>query len=398
MLNIPNFKEPAVLLVSSLLMLSGCGQSGDTTPDTTSNTALEVAHYLAAGIDDAMDRDRVMSEIAVEHTNAGDNDRAASVAQQIEGAVDRSWAEAAIAAGYARQGAPQKAEHGFVRALAIVDAVADADDQGWMLADLADRYREAGQPEMAVLLLERALAQADTLEDPQSQAWLLAEIGGRLGAVGDSEQAAAVLGRAYDSGADVNSPPEVVQLLLWQADRQHTAGNPARALELLVQADGLITRLEDDLGATQMSLDLAEMARLYGEFGQPEQGAEILERALALVPNIKDVFLESRSQLVIAGIYSELHQQDQARALLAGMDEVATGRSDATERQVLTTKLAIAHAEAGEFAKALTLAETITSAYDQSWAVTRIAAAYTAAGKTPGQQEQALLQAMNGSL
>ncbi|TVP53986.1 MAG: hypothetical protein EA349_12615 [Halomonadaceae bacterium] len=391
-------KQPVALLTLSLTLLAGCGQSSDTASSAETHGALAVAHHLSAGIDETMDRDRVLSEIAVEYVHQGDSHRAAAVAREIEGAVDRSWAEAAIAAHFASNGEQEQAEHGFVRALGIIDNEPDADDQAWMLADLAGRYQEAGQNGMALQVLERALAQADTLDEPQRQAWLLAEIGGRLGALGERDQAAEVLSRSYETGGNVGSPPEVVQLLLWQADRQHKAGNDVRALELLMQADSLVERVKDDLGATQISLDLAEMARLYGVLGQQEQAVEVLERALELVPSIQDVFLETRSRLVIAGIYSGLPEQEQARKLLASLDEAVSSRSDATERRVLTTKLAIAHAEAGQFTRALTQAGAIDGAYDQSWAVTRIAAAYTAAGKTPEPQQQVLLQTMNGHL
>ncbi|MDX1589714.1 MAG: hypothetical protein R3296_12320 [Oleiphilaceae bacterium] len=385
------------VLAFLLMALSACSPSSDEA-GADRQVALDTALKVASRIEETVDRDRVLSEIAVELTRAGRLEQASEAAGQIQGAVDKGWTEAAIAAGHAEQGNEEKASAGFVRASVLADDVEDTEERAWMLSEVADRYRQADRTEEALKLLDKVEAMATTLENPQQKAWLLAEVGGNYGAAGASERSDEALDQASEMEKAMQNPLQRIQLKLWLADRHRKAGNREQASDLLFKADELLQQMEGSIGANQMSLDLSEIARLYGLIDDKEQAQVQLKVASEFADSIDDPFEHARSQLVIAETYNGLSMHEKARAILSDVSDELSGIENEVELRVLSTMLSMGHAEAGDFDLALTLAATIDSVYDQAWALTRIGAAFIDADQAPDKEQKAQLQAITDAL
>lgn len=385
------------VLAFLMLALAACGQSAQE-PAGAELVTLETALKVASMIEEPQDRDRVLSEIAVGFTQADQLERAEMATGQIQGEVDKGWTEAAVAAGYAAEGQAEKANAGFVRALVLADEVDDTEEKGWMLSEIADRYRQADRVSNALELLDQVESMATSLDTPQKQAWLLAEVGGNLGAAGKTERADEAFARADALGEQMQNPLELMQLKLWMADRLEKAGRTEQAAEYLLKSDQLLQQLEGSIGANQMSLDLSEIARIYGLLDNTDQAQTLLEAAQEFTDTIEDPFEHNRSQLVIAETYNGLGMHEKAKSLLGEVSDALESIEHPVERKVLVTMLSMGHAEAGDFTRALTQAATIDAVYDQSWALTRIGAAFIAADTAPDKEHKAQLKAITDTL
>ncbi|HEY9599940.1 MAG TPA: hypothetical protein V6D33_19945 [Cyanophyceae cyanobacterium] len=380
--------------------------------------AMQTIQTLSGGQSYA--KTKSLATIALHYAAIGQTNQAVTLLNQsvqteksIQGAEFKTQALTAIAQGYLAAGKIEQTLAILAQSLRHAKAVESSNPyrQGELLAAIASTYAKAKQYNQglqaaqlitnapyykassisAVALqyaqqgeLEQALATAQLIERHKDmadiKAKLLAEIGSKYIQAGKLDKAAQVYAQAVQTVDVVDNPYDQSQILSQVIVNYAQAGQPDAALQLVPKIAN-----PDYFKATT----LAEIVTSYAKAGQPAKASQALSQTLTAIAATSDANQKSNARGDIIRNFIEAKRFDFAVQIAQSMEDEATSAeilrdivvqaADAGEtdlamqiiqgmepkflgyRSIMLHRVALAHAKAGQYDKALQVAQMLDS-------------------------------------
>ncbi len=192
--------------------------------------ALEEAARISEAIEEEVEREAVLEEIARAWAEVGQVERAIETACTIGSAQVRVSALADVAASADLHGDEAAAAHALALAQQHAGGIGDAYRRAQMLALVADAWIDSGQRSRATSILAAGEAAARAVADPRAASRAMSSIAGRYARAGDVRAAGRLL-------RDVPDALRRSQVATQLSAQQATEGRYADALRILDAAE-----------------------------------------------------------------------------------------------------------------------------------------------------------------
>jgi hypothetical protein len=308
-----------------------------------------------------------LTDVATALAKAGQWDRAEQTAHSITQVYDQAKALTAVATALAKAGQPDRALTLLADAEQTARSASGPDDQARALTDVAEAIAKAGQPEYALTLLadaEQAARSITNSDDQKYQAWALTDVAEALAKAGQPDRAVTLAADVEQAARSITDSDDRAWALTTAATALAEAGQPDRA----EQAARSITDSGDQARVlTAVATALAEA----GQWDRAEQAAR----------SISDSDDQARALTAVATALAKAGQPDRALTLLADAEQTARSIDHTGSQASVLGNVARALAEAGQWDRAEHAAHSITRPYYQAWVLTDVATALAEAGQ-----------------
>ncbi|MBE9159025.1 hypothetical protein IQ265_19610 [Nodosilinea sp. LEGE 06152] len=263
------------------------------------------------------------------------------------------------------------------------------------LGNRAKEYAEDGHLDLAIEL-------GRGLGDPLT----LAEVAGHLAEAGQSERATELLNQAITLAQGIDDQYYRTQTLSYMAYQLRTEGHTELVppvLEQALESNSAFDLAQSREAASLQVSSLLWIARELAANGAESQAIAVLDQAMAKIQVLSNQpypLDRIQYQVDVAVQYGELAQEAKAKAILA--DALAEAKSlpvDDTNRYLenAVTRVAEAHAQMGDFERALQIAETIKAVAERGSVFQQIALAQARAGNVEAAVELAQMGGSRGN-
>ncbi|MBE7382390.1 MAG: tetratricopeptide repeat protein [Leptolyngbya sp. SIO1E4] len=339
----------------------------------------------------------LLTTIAADYGAIGDHaiarellDQARGAEANVQGAEFKAKALTAIAQGYVAAGDLEMAADVATLALQLAESVTYPNPvrRTWVMEPIASVYVEAGE-------IEQALQLTTSLE-PYYRDSVTGRVALAMARAGQWRQATDLL-------ATLSLREPKIQTLIALGIQQTQAGDAAQGQRLFEQAIATITAeefLPVDVASTLIQADfpeialealialpdgaflkvpgLIELARHYGELGEPERVGDVLQQALSATVAIEEDY---RRNDLLQQLFEQMIETEAYPLAIATIESLpeTSGRFD---QMTAYEKVASAAAQSGQLEVAVNAAEAIDPSFisvrNQAWGA--IARAYATAG------------------
>jgi tetratricopeptide (TPR) repeat protein len=324
---------------------------------------------------------KVLAGVARTLARAGQTDQAVTVAQCIN--EDKAKAEALgdVAEALAEVGQTDQA-------VTVAQCINEDKAKAVALADVAKTLTQAGQTNRAVTLVKQAAAVAQAIENDYDKASALTAVAGALAEIGRTDEAVAIFKQVVnnaqaitDGGTKAGTLAAVAKTLIkaGQIDRavSLTQALENRAWLLRDVAEALAEAGQEDHALTVVRtvqdrcLALHQVAQGLARAGQTD-------RAVAVAQTLEDVNAKARALAGVAEILAETGKVDQAVVLA---EQAITAAQTIESNAWVLAGTTEALAKADQIDEALAVARAITNGLAKVQALTDVAEALIKAGK-----------------
>jgi tetratricopeptide (TPR) repeat protein len=278
-----------VIALSVLVTFSGCGGGGD-----GGGSSLQQQHQQALNMNDARSRAIRLIQIAYKRNDAGDVQgahdslsAAADAARAIENLGEKAETLTSVAYAAGTIGWTTEANKLVKEARGAIEAVPNQEIAAAALAKLSVVYaRHLGNATAGETYMKQAEEIARKIESPDSQALALLAIAGRYQEMEKADEAQRVADAALELARGIEDPRRRSETLAEAALRLHKLGRQEEAMTVFDEAETAADAItENHVSHAYALLTLADKLQ---SAGQNARAAEILKKAEDVAFQVQD--------------------------------------------------------------------------------------------------------------